>query len=287
MADQGACRVADMTQFFTYKHPEQYHPDWKGYYADALRRREAVLASTHHHLDVKYGAHPYQLMDIFAPKSESVQGAPVILYFHGGRWREGHPAFYDHMAAPWVAQGAIFVSCGYRLEPEATIADSMEDALAVVNWWGVHAAEYGGDPRRLVVSGHSAGGQLTAMVALTPLADRIVAGAEVSAAIVMSGVADLSAMQEPDADAISPVRHITRGPKHVIVSFGSPEPNKKDADDRFLTEQGELISRALTQAEVAHQTIVLGRMDHVATAAAFVDPASPLYRASQYAIFDR
>lgn len=278
------CRLADMRQFFTCRNPHDYHPDWKGYYTEALRLREEVLTRHRHHLGVRYGESPYHLMNVFVPSS--ARNAPVILYFHGGRWREGHPDFYDCLARPWVDEGAIFASCGYRLEPEFRIADAAADALSVINWWARHAAQYGGDPRRLIVGGHSAGGHLAAMAALTGMSRDIAPEAELSAAVIMSGVADLGLMGIEAADSLSPARHIVTSPRHVIVSYGSPEPNKKDADDWFLTRQGELLDQALTRARLPHQTIVLGEMDHVRTARMFSDPDSPLHQASHRAVFE-
>lgn len=94
-------------------------------------------------------------------------GLPVIAWFHGGGWVVGsldsHDAACRRVAR---ASGALVVSVGYRLAPEHPYPAAVEDAWAVVEWLGAHAAEVGGDPSRVAVGGDSAGGNLAAVVAL-------------------------------------------------------------------------------------------------------------------------
>jgi arylformamidase len=93
-------RSADPRGFYSYQNPQLYLADWKGYYDSALEGREAVQERFPHAADLKYGDDPHQMVSVYYPAT--VTAAPVVVYFHGGRWREGHPAFYDQLAAPWV-----------------------------------------------------------------------------------------------------------------------------------------------------------------------------------------
>lgn len=112
-------------------------------------------------LDVAYGDAPAEKLDVFpAPQA----GAPVLVFIHGGYWRALDKADHSFVAPAFTRDGACVVVPNYALAPAVTIPQITLQMVRAVAWTFRNVARYGGDPRRIVVAGHSAGGQLAAMM---------------------------------------------------------------------------------------------------------------------------
>jgi acetyl esterase/lipase len=109
-------------------------------------------------------------LDLYLPAGEdTIKDAPVLLQVHGGAWTLGAK---EHQGRPLMnqmaAKGWICVAINYRLSPRATWPDHLLDCKRALAWVKEHIAEYGGDPDFVVITGGSAGGHLSSLVALTP-----------------------------------------------------------------------------------------------------------------------
>lgn len=105
-------------------------------------------------------------LDVYAPVN--AKDYPTIVWFYGGALKGGNKKGVKDMAVSFARAGIGVVAPDYRLSPKVKFPAYIEDAAAAIAWAHQHIAEYGGDPSKLFVSGHSAGGYLTYMVGLDP-----------------------------------------------------------------------------------------------------------------------
>ena len=146
-------------------------------------------------LDIPYGSGPAETLDVFRT---DVPKAPVLVFIHGGWWRSLDKADHSFLGSAFTDEGALVVVPNYALCPSVSmerIPVQMTQALA---WVWRNAADFGGDPNRIVVAGHSAGGHLGAMLAccdwkaVAPDLPRHL----VKGAISISGVHDLAPIRQ-------------------------------------------------------------------------------------------
>jgi acetyl esterase/lipase len=116
--------------------------------------------------EIAYGADPLQRLD-FIPAATSHR-APLFIFIHGGGWSFGDKRMAGHMAVHARAQGYAFASLNYRLVPAATPQQQAEDVAAAIALLVRDADELAIDPGRIILSGHSAGAHLAALVGTDP-----------------------------------------------------------------------------------------------------------------------
>jgi arylformamidase len=130
---------------------------WAAWSQDAVRSQQREL-------DVRYGGGANEHLDIFPAQRPD---APVVVFIHGGYWRSLDKNQHSFVAPPLTRAGACVVVPNYALCPAVTIPEIVMQMVRAVAWTWRHIRDYGGNPDRIAVAGHSAGGHLAAMLLCT------------------------------------------------------------------------------------------------------------------------
>jgi len=117
--------------------------------------------------NVPYGKDARQQIDVYRDRHVG-EGAPVVVFLYGGSWQTGSKSDYEFVAAALARRGYLTFVPDYRVYPQTRYPGFIEDAAHAVAFARSHAAQYGGDPKRLILVGHSAGAYLVGMLALDP-----------------------------------------------------------------------------------------------------------------------
>ncbi len=177
-------------------------------YDSRARRLSQELATAPLHTHA-YGPHPQQQIEIYRPAQASPQDKlPVLVFLHGGAWMAGGLEWCRFMAPAVTSQGMILAIASYRLAPEHRWPAQLDDTIALTQWVQNTCEQFGGDPQRLALAGHSAGGHLVAMAVL---GGRI---QPVRACLPISGPMDLRYGRVPSASGAGRVyRYLLAAPE--------------------------------------------------------------------------
>jgi len=166
-------------------------PDHGAYLARWAEASARARAQEPCELDIAYGSGPGETLDVFpAPPQDD---GPMLVFVHGGYWRALDKSDHSFVAPAFTRHGACVVVPNYALCPAVTIPQITLQVARAVAWTWRNAARFGGDPKRIVVAGHSAGGQLAAMMlaCLWPQLDAELPRDVVRGALAVSGLHDL------------------------------------------------------------------------------------------------
>lgn len=160
----------------------------------------AVFGSYKRHANIAYGPEPRQRLDVYVPTRAAVEPRPVVVFWHGGRWREGDKADYRFVGAALAEAGYVVLVANYRHYPRVKMPGYMHDAALAALFAAAHAIEYGGAQERLYLMGHSAGAHLAALVTLDQsyFAATGQAAPRIAGVIGLSGPYDFLPLLEPD-----------------------------------------------------------------------------------------
>ena len=252
---------------------------------DILDRRPALSEATRrglpHELDHKYGDGEREVVDIFPAATGTGEGAPVLVFFHGGYWRGGHAREYSFVAGPFVEAGACVFVATYDLCPDVSLAHIVDQAERAILWVAANAARFGGDPANIHLAGHSAGAHLSAMAlacdwgARHGRPDPMIAGA-----CLISGIYDLEAVRQiainsdigaraEDVPVLSPLALPPRRPVPMIVGVGLGETEE-------WVRQSHLYADVARGAGCAVELIEVPAMNHFTIMVEMPEPTHPI-----------
>lgn len=217
-----------------------------------FRRTHAVREN------LAYGPDEKQTLDFFP--AEVGDGA-VLVFIHGGYWQSLDKADFSTVAAAYLAEGISVAVVNYRLAPSVRMADIVSDNMRAVAWLYHHARELGIYNKAIYVSGSSAGGHLTAMLAGADWSAFDVPADIVAGACAISGLYDLEPIRlcylnaavqldEDDVAAYSPTQHLPGKPIPFILSTGGDET---DEFHRLQAEYQTLLDRRGFDVKIVRQ----------------------------------
>jgi arylformamidase len=145
----------------TMYNPRLSVPDWPAQLSRWSRRSQQVRERQPWE-ERRYGPGPQEVLDLF-PAQTGRGPAPVLVFLHGGYWRAMDKRDHSFLAPAFTRRGVCVVIPNYDLCPAVTVPDIVMQGVRSLAWTWRHIAAHGGDPTRIMVAGHSAGGHLAAM----------------------------------------------------------------------------------------------------------------------------
>jgi len=229
--------------------------------------------------DGRYGPLPAQKIEVVVPAGQDTGPRPVVVFFHGGGWHSGTPGDYRFVGRTLARQGYVVVLAGYRLVPDGVYPHMLEDSAAAVAWVQTHAAQFGGDPGRVFLMGHSAGAYNVAMLALERqwLGRAGVAEGFIKGVIGLSGPYDFYPFTSDSARTAfapasdpaqtQPIHYVRRDAPPMLLLTG-------DADETVKPRNSIVLAKALTAAGMPTQPVILRGVDHAGTVVKLAAPFS-------------
>lgn len=251
-------------------------PDYATYLDDWESRSQLVLNSTtRYHQSLAYGDLPAEKLDIY-PANQ--RGAPTLIFIHGGYWQSMDKERFQFIAAAFHPYDMTVVILTYPLGPETAMDKIVESIQRAMRWIHAHIEEYHGDPTRLYLSGHSAGGHLSTMMLTREFGPSEV---KFKGIVALSGLYDLTPirlshvneklnMDDTLAKALSPVRLHPKENCPLILAVGGEESDEYHCQMRDLENAWS--------SGVDLQSWILPGLNHFSILSEFADRSSDFHR---------
>ncbi len=253
-------------------------PDESSSYEEfCARESEKVRGDLDHRLDVPFGPTLAEHLDIY-PAGD---GAPVLIYVHGGFWAMRASKEFGFVARGPVSRGVATVVTNYALAPAVNIDEIVRQTRAAVAWTYKNAASFGGDPGRIHVAGHSAGGHLVAMLLETDWEGVYGLPRDVvKSACAISSLFDLAPfpytflqpkLQLSWGQALrnSPILHLPDEAPPLLITYGEDETTE-------FKRQSEEFLKTWKSKGLEGDLLVLSGKNHYDVIDGFLDAESPL-----------
>ena len=256
-------------------------PNREHYLVHANAESERVRAKLECRLDISYGPSEDQVLDVFPAAGRDT---PVVVYIHGGAWTRMHKDANSHPAESFVAAGVSFVSVHFGLVPHVTLDVQVAHNRAAVEWAWRNCRDFGADPDRFYVAGHSSGGHNVGMMITTDWArDHGLPGDMIKGALACSGIYDLEAprrsarneylkLDDAAVERLSPIRHLPDRGCPLIVGYGGGEHEE-------FRRQSREFAAAWRARGFACQEFDLPGLNHFDMGQQFNNPDNPFLKA--------
>lgn len=248
-----------------------------------IRDSAAVVAREDCTLDIAYGDQAGERLDLFRPAAPSAAAAPVVVFIHGGYWRNKDKSDYRYLAPAFTGTGVMFVGVNYTLAPAASMGEIVRQNRAALAWLAANVGDHGGDPARIHVTGHSAGGHLVAMLLATDWEAFAGIANPIAGAAAISGLFDLEpirlcylnetlGLDEDEAHRNSPIHLRPSADVALILALGGEETPEYHRQQAAFGAAWSTHLRRLSTVEMAGLTHydVIDHLGH---------PGSPLHHA--------
>lgn len=250
-------------------------PDFDAIMEETAARSRELAARCEVRRDIAYGDTPRQRFDIVLP-TRPVAGAPIHMFVHGGYWRAGSKDDHTLVAAPVIAAGGIAAILEYDLMPGTRLDAIVGQIRLAARTITARAAEFGADPARFSISGHSAGAHLASLLAARAPADvKPLDAPPIRGMLLVSGIYDLSGIPDSflkDEAGMTLDESVGWSPLSSVQLPCGPRIITRGQDEtRPFHEQAERLSDVLrdgghevecrTEACLNHLTVVLAMAD--------------------------
>jgi arylformamidase len=261
-------------------NPRESVPEYPQLAKKRAEQSRRVRESAKSWLGVPYGSSPREKLDIY-PADQP--GGPVLIYIHGGYWRSGSKEDNCNFVPVFTKRGASVVLVEYDLCPSVTISDIVRQTRSAIVWVYRNILRYSGNPSKIYLSGHSAGGHLTAMALAHDWTSEGLPRDLIKGAVASSGVYDLDmvmriSVQEqvkltPElAQENSPFVHPPLPICPVIVAVGGAEP-------KGWQQMSEDFFKLCKQRGVDCEYLIIPGANHYTMSEHLADAESPLAQA--------